>query len=79
MILLWLLCVSLVLGGVLVNFWLTRGLRIPWLQKARVPARVCRSVLRQNPGASRYPDHRDLFLPPPRVIARAGPRPRSVE
>ncbi len=72
MTLFWLLCVSLVLGGLAFRRQVREALDGLWLRLFGVPVRV--RARRPVPHArSTAPPGQHNLLPPPRVSSRAGP------
>jgi hypothetical protein len=78
MVLFWIVAVVLVLGGLIALWGNASWLRGLWLQAARVKAPARRPVWQRNGGRSRPDDLQGRFLPPPRVVTRAGPPPRPL-
>jgi hypothetical protein len=73
MTLFWLLCVSLVLGGLAFRHPLRGALDDLWLYWFGVRVRAVRPQgPPPDPGRSAVPPSRHDFLPPPRGINRAG-------
>jgi hypothetical protein len=72
MILFWLLCASLTLGGLALHREVRSALEDLWLFAFAARARVQRPARRTVTGPFPAPPP-PLRLPPPRVITRAGP------
>ena len=77
MILFWLMCVSLVLGGMIAWLWFSGVLSDFWIRVIRRPALVRRSVSRHDCNGSGIVARRDGYWPPFGVVTRAGPPPQS--
>ena len=75
MILFWLLCVSLVLGGAAGFLVSVKGWDRLWHWLARIPLRVRQPIGQREGGRRQQRGERGGFLPSPRVTTR--PRPPS--